>query len=70
MFLPSALRVSAVNGSLGSGAAGTVLTGTSTTPVVMINLDASQQGEVKAGDKVVITLPDGASTPGVVSSGG
>lgn len=70
VFLPSALRVSAVNGSLGSVAAGTVLTGTSTTPVVMINLDASQQGEVKAGDKVVITLPDGATTPGVVSSVG
>jgi len=70
VFLPSALRVSAVNGSLGSPAGGTVLTGTSTTPVVTINLDASQQGEVKAGDKVSITLPDGATTPGVVSSVG
>ena len=70
VFLPSALRVSAVNGSLGSAAAGTVLTGTSTTPVVTINLDAGQQGEVKASDKVVITLPDGATAPGVVSSVG
>jgi hypothetical protein len=70
VFLPSALRVSAVNGSLGSAAGGTVLTGTSTTPVVTINLDAAQQGEVKAGDKVTITLPDGSTTPGVVSSVG
>ncbi len=70
VFLPSALRVSAVNGSLGSAAAGTVLTGTSTIPVVTINLDASQQGEVKAGDKVSITLPDGGTTAGVVSSVG
>jgi putative peptidoglycan binding protein len=70
VFLPSALRVSAVNGSLGSAAGGTVLTGTSTTPVVTISLDASQQGEVKTGDKVVITLPDGSTTPGVVSSVG
>ena len=38
--------------------------------MVTINLDASQQGEVKAGDKVSITLPDGATTPGVVSSVG
>jgi hypothetical protein len=70
VFLPSALRVSAVNGSLSSAAGGTVLTGTSTTPVVTISLDASQQGEVKTDDKVVITLPDGSTTPGVVSSVG
>jgi putative peptidoglycan binding protein len=70
VFEPAALRVSAVNGSLGSPAGGTVMTGTSVTPVVTINLDASQQGEVKAGDKVTITLPDGATTPGVVSSVG
>jgi hypothetical protein len=70
VFLPSALRVSAVNGSLGSPASGTVLTGTSTIPVVTIKLDAAQQGEVKTGDKVMITLPDGSTTPGVVASVG
>src|SRR5258708_13963501 len=48
--------------------AATVLTATSTTPVVTVNLDAAQQTEVKAGDRVSITLPDGASTPGKVSS--
>lgn len=70
VFEPAALRVSAVGGSLGSPAGGTVLTATSVTPVVTINLDASQQGEVKAGDKVTITLPDGATAAGVVSSVG
>jgi multidrug efflux pump subunit AcrA (membrane-fusion protein) len=70
VFLPWALRVTKVDGSLGSSATGTVLTGTSTTAVVTINLDAAQQGEVKAGDKVSITLPDSATTPGVVSSVG
>jgi hypothetical protein len=70
VFLPSALRVSAVDGSLGSAASGTVLAGTSVTPVVTISLDAAQQGEVKAGDKVTITLPDGSTTPGVVASVG
>jgi multidrug efflux pump subunit AcrA (membrane-fusion protein) len=36
--------------------------------VVTIPLDVSAQSEVKSGDTVSITLPDGASTPGVVSS--
>jgi multidrug efflux pump subunit AcrA (membrane-fusion protein) len=35
--------------------------------VVTISLDASQQAEVKAGDKVTVTLPDGRTTPGMVS---
>jgi multidrug efflux pump subunit AcrA (membrane-fusion protein) len=68
-FLPTALRVTKP-GSLGAAASGTVLTGTSARQVVTINLDAAQQGEVKAGDKVTITLPDGATTPGVVASVG
>jgi Putative peptidoglycan binding domain len=70
IFGPSALRVTTVTGSLGSAAAGTVLTATSTAPVVTIKLDAAQQTEVKAGDKVTITLPGGAATPGRVSSVG
>lgn len=44
-----------------------VLTASSTTPVVTIALDAGQQGEVKVGDPVSITLPDGTVTPGVIS---
>lgn len=68
-ILPSALRVTKP-GSLGAAASGTVLTGTSASQVVTINLDAAQQGEVRAGDKVTITLPDGATTPGVVVSVG
>ncbi len=70
VFLPSAIRVTAVTASLGAPAAGTVLQGGSTRRVVTINLDAAQQSEVKAGDKVTITLPTGQTTPGVVSSVG
>jgi hypothetical protein len=70
VFLPSAIRVTAVTASLGAPAAGTVLQGSSTRRVVTINLDAAQQSEVKAGDKVTITLPTGQTTPGVVSSVG
>ena len=36
----------------------------------MIALDVSQQSEVRVGDAVGITLPDGTTTPGVVSSVG
>jgi hypothetical protein len=70
VFLPAALRVTTVNASLGSPASGTVLTATSTTPVVTIALNAAQQTEVKDGDHVTITLPDGRTTPGVVTSVG
>jgi multidrug efflux pump subunit AcrA (membrane-fusion protein) len=37
---------------------------------VMIALDVSQQTEVSTGDAVTVTLPDGTTTPGVVSSVG
>ncbi len=47
---------------------GTVLlTASSTTPVVTIDLDAGQQSEVKVGDPVSVTLPDGSITQGVIS---
>jgi len=68
VFKPQALRVSQVTGSLGSPASGPVLTATSDQQVVTIPLDVSDQSEVKAGDTVSITLPDGTTTPGVVSS--
>ena len=70
VFEPEALRVSQVTGSLGGPASGPVLAATSDRHVVTIPLDASMQSEVKAADTVSITLPDGTTTPGVVSSVG
>ena len=70
VFEPEALRVAQVTGQLGGQANGPVLTATSDQHVVTIQLDASQQSQVQAGDKVTVTLPDGAVTPGVVSSVG
>jgi hypothetical protein len=70
VFEPQALRVSQVTGSLGGPADGPVLAATSDRHVVTVPLDASQQSEVKAGDPVTVTLPDGTTTPGVVSSVG
>jgi len=70
VFEPEALRVAQVTGRLGGPASGPVLTATSDRHVVTISLDASAQSEVKASDPVTVTLPDGTSTPGVVSSVG
>ena len=72
-FLPGSALVTGLgtSTSLGGPATGgaVVLTATSVTPVVTIELDPSLQSEVKDGDQVSITLPDGSITPGVVSAG-
>jgi hypothetical protein len=70
VFEPQALRVSEVTGSLGGPANAPVLAATSDSHVVTVPLDVSRQSEVKAGDKVTVTLPDGTITPGAVSSVG
>jgi hypothetical protein len=72
VFLPSAIEVTGYGSSTVLGGPATqgsvVLTASSTTPVVTIGLDASLQSEVHNGEPVSITLPNGSSTPGVVSS--
>jgi len=67
VFKPQALRVAQVTGSLGGTASGPVLTATSDQEQVTVPLDAAQQSQVKVGDTVSITLPNGSTTPGVVS---
>jgi hypothetical protein len=72
VFLPGAIEVTGYGAStvLGGGAAAgsVVMTASSTTPVVTIDLDASLQSQVHAGQPVGITLPNGSTTAGVVSS--
>ncbi len=70
VFLPGAARVTALSASLGGPANGTVLSATSTTRMVSVALDASLQSEVRAGERVTITLPNGRHTLGRVSSVG
>jgi multidrug efflux pump subunit AcrA (membrane-fusion protein) len=85
VFEPVPIRVTSVTASVGestgggggaasgggsSGGGGAVLSATSVTRQVSIALDASEQSEVAVGDKVTITLPNNATTPGVVSSVG
>jgi peptidoglycan hydrolase-like protein with peptidoglycan-binding domain len=71
VFLPAAVKVTALESGVVPGASAppgsALLTASSDTPVVDISLDADQQTEVKDGDKVTVTLPDDATTPGVVS---
>jgi hypothetical protein len=72
VFVPGAIEVTGygtdtvLGGTAATGAV--VLTASSTTPQVTIDLDAADQSEVHAGEPVSVTLPDGATTPGVVSS--
>jgi hypothetical protein len=69
-FEPEAIRVTNVLGSLGGPGAGPVLAATSDRHVVTVQLSTAQETEVAAGDPVTVTLPDGAGTPGTISSVG
>ncbi|MGO9956943.1 MAG: efflux RND transporter periplasmic adaptor subunit [Solirubrobacteraceae bacterium] len=68
-FLPGQVRITTVNATLGTGAGpgAAIMQATSTNREVLVSLDASEQSEVKVGNEVEITLPDGNATPGVVS---
>jgi peptidoglycan hydrolase-like protein with peptidoglycan-binding domain len=72
VFLPSGVRVTEVSATSGTPAeqGASVLSATSTARQVSIDLDAAQQGLVEVGDRVTVTLPDGATTPGRVSKVG
>jgi Putative peptidoglycan binding domain len=65
VFEPGPIRVTSVAPSVGTSAGGgTVLTATSTTPIVVVDLDVSEEYLVKSGDAVTVVLPDGTSTAG------
>jgi hypothetical protein len=68
VFLPESVRIATVTGELGGSAQpGTqVAQATSETLEVEVNLDPSQQREVKKGDRAQITLPGNTSATGKV----
>jgi hypothetical protein len=70
MFLPTAARVTTLRAVLGAPATGPVLHASSTARTVGVALDPDLQSKVRAGDRVRITLPDGRTTPGRVTSVG
>jgi Putative peptidoglycan binding domain len=68
VFEPGAVRVTSVTPTVGSSVTpGPVLAITSTSREVKLALEASQQGSVKVGDAVTITLPDNQTTPGRIT---
>jgi hypothetical protein len=69
VFLPGPLRIGKVTAGNGTGAAPgrPIMEASSNRREVVVNLDPSQQAEVKKGDSVQITLPDNRTTPGVVA---
>jgi hypothetical protein len=62
VFLPEAVRIAKVTGQLGGSAqpGAPALSATSGTLHVRVNLDPSQQPQVKRGDRAQITLPGNA----------
>jgi peptidoglycan hydrolase-like protein with peptidoglycan-binding domain len=68
IFLPESVRIAKVTGELGGSAqpGAQVLSATSDTLEVQVALDASQQGDVKQGDRAQVTLPSNVSVTGSV----
>jgi hypothetical protein len=67
-FEAGSVRVTSVTPTVGSAVMpGPVVAVTSTARQVKMALDASQQGSVKVGDTVTITLPDNSTTPGRIT---
>jgi hypothetical protein len=68
VFESGPVRVTSVTPTVGATVMpGPVLAITSTARQVKLALDASQQGSVKVGDTVTITLPDNSTTPGRIT---
>jgi peptidoglycan hydrolase-like protein with peptidoglycan-binding domain len=68
VFLPESVRIAQVTGELGGSAqpGAPVAQVTSDTPEVQVELEPSQQGAVKEGDRTQITLPGNTSVTGQV----
>ena len=73
VFLPTTqLRITKINAVSGASVAvgTTVLQASSIDRQITVALNAGRQSEVAVGDKVTISLPNGKTTPGVVSGVG
>jgi peptidoglycan hydrolase-like protein with peptidoglycan-binding domain len=72
VFLPGAVRVNTLSGSVGGQAAPgqAASTVTSDRHQVTVKLDVSQQSYVKQGDRVDVVLPDGRHAKGRISEVG
>jgi peptidoglycan hydrolase-like protein with peptidoglycan-binding domain len=68
VFVPESVRIAKVIGELGGSAqpGALVAQATSDAPEVQVDLEPSQQGVVKEGDRVQVTLPGNVSVTGKV----
>ncbi|MEW9533881.1 peptidoglycan-binding protein [Microbispora sp. NPDC049125] len=67
VFLPGPLRVTGHDAAQGAPASGQILHGSGLTPVVSIQLDPASAPDVRRGDRVTVTLPDGRTRRGRVA---
>lgn len=72
VFLPGAQRIGALKVAVGAAVqAGTEIVETSsTTPIVIVDLEASRQSLVRERDRVQVELPNGKTVDGVIASVG
>jgi peptidoglycan hydrolase-like protein with peptidoglycan-binding domain len=68
VFLPEPARIAEVSAELGGAAqpGAEIMQATSATPEVQVDLDPTQQGAVKKGDRAQVTLPNNRSVTGKV----
>jgi multidrug efflux pump subunit AcrA (membrane-fusion protein) len=72
VFLPGPIRITNLTATLGTSAPHdtAIAHGTSTRRQVQVNIDATEQSSLRAGDPVLITLPNYRDTSGVVTQVG
>jgi peptidoglycan hydrolase-like protein with peptidoglycan-binding domain len=68
LVLPGAVRVGAAAAQLGDDATGNLMAISDQAKAVSVEIDASRADDLKAGQKVRITLPDSSATGGTISS--
>jgi peptidoglycan hydrolase-like protein with peptidoglycan-binding domain len=68
LVLPGSVRVGAASAQLGDDATGNLMAISDQTKAVSVDIDASRADDIRAGQKVLITLPDSSTTGGTVSS--
>jgi hypothetical protein len=68
LVLPGAVRVGVASAQLGDDATGNLMAISDQAKAVSVEIDASRADDLRAGQKVRITLPDSSATGGTISS--
>jgi peptidoglycan hydrolase-like protein with peptidoglycan-binding domain len=68
LVLPGQVRIGATSARLGDDATGNIMSVSDQDKAVSVEIDANRADDVRAGQKVRITLPDSTTTAGTVGS--